>query len=183
MEYVPPRFCPRCGNAIPAPPEGRRATCSACGYVSYADPKVAAGVLVSRRATVAGGAIEANVPGQDGTPELLLVRRNHEPAMGHWAFPSGYVDAGEVVEAAAIREVFEETGVTIGLDRLIGVYSEAGNVVVFVAYAGHLISGEAAAGDEAFEVGWFRADALPDLAFPHDDQILADWRAVLATSN
>lgn len=182
MEYVAPNYCPRCGASIAASTEDARPTCADCGYVAYADPKVATGVLVSRprdQATEApGGSTSAYRPDD---LELLLVRRNHEPALGRWAFPSGYVDAGEVVEAAAVREVFEETGVTIALDRLVGVYSEAGNMVVFVAYAGHLVSGEAVAGNEAFEVGWFGPDALPELAFPHDDQIVAEWRAMFDT--
>jgi ADP-ribose pyrophosphatase YjhB (NUDIX family) len=178
MEYTPPNYCPRCGTAIAAAAEDQRPACARCGYVAYADPKVATGVLVSRPrdAAIAGGR-NSTGPQRPDDLELLLVRRNHAPALGRWAFPSGYVDAGEVVEVAAVREVFEETGVTIALDRLVGVYSEAGNMVVFVAYAGHLISGEAVAGDEAFEVGWFAPDALPELAFPHDDQIVADWRA------
>ena len=167
-------FCPRCGTAIPAPGEGARPTCPACDYVVYADPKVATGVLVSRAAR-AGAASE-----HGGALELLLVRRNHEPALGRWAFPSGFVDAGEVVEDAARREVVEEAGVEVAIDGLIGVYSEAGNPVVFVAYAGSVVSGEATAGDEAFEVGWFGIDALPDLAFPHDGRIVADWQQAFA---
>ncbi len=175
MESLPPRFCPRCGAAIPAPPEGERPTCPRGDYVWYGDPKVAAGVLVSRpRANLENGS-SADTAGP-AARELLLVRRNHEPALGRWAFPSGFVDAGEVVEQAAAREVFEETGVEVRIDGLVGVYSEAGNAVVFIAYAGTLVAGEANPGDEAFEVGWFAPDALPELAFPHDDQIVAGWR-------
>ena len=165
MESVAPRFCPRCGTAMGEPSEGKQPSCLRCEFVWYRDPKVATGVLVSRPAAEGDG------------PELLLVRRNHAPALGRWAFPSGFVDAGEVVEDAAIREVFEETGVEVRLDGLIGVYSEPGNVVIFVAYAGTHVAGKAAAGDEAFEVGWFRWDALPELAFPHDAQIVAEWAA------
>ncbi len=161
---------------MPAPSEGDRPTCPACDYVAYPDPKVATGVLISRPRSAEPG---DPTSGAIDDLELLLVRRNHEPALGRWAFPSGFVDAGEVVEAAAIREVFEETGVTIALDRLVGVYSEPGNMVVFVAYAGHVVSGEAVAGDEAFELGWFGLDTLPELAFPHDDQIVAEWRGML----
>jgi 8-oxo-dGTP diphosphatase len=166
MEFIAPRFCPHCGTAIGQPAEGDQPSCPSCEFVWYRDPKVAAGVLVSR--AIGSG---------DGV-ELLLVRRNHAPAFGRWAFPSGFVDAGEVVECAALREVFEETGVTAGLDGLIGVYSESGNAVVFVAYAGTHVSGVAVAGDEAFEVSWFGADMLPELAFPHDAQIVADWTAM-----
>ncbi len=159
----PARFCPRCG-APTAEAAGRPAcTGEGCGYTWYPDPKVAVGVLAER----------------DG--RLLLVRRNHAPALGRWAFPSGYVDAGEVVEDAARREVREETGVEVRLDRLLGVYSEAGNPVVFVAFAGTIVDGEPSAGDEALEVGMFDPDALPPLPFPHDAAVLAAWRAGVGT--
>lgn len=156
----PPRFCPRCGRPFAADGSPARCTDAACGYVWYRDPKVGAGVVVS-----------------DAAGRILLVRRNHEPRMGRWAFPSGFVDAGEVVEDAAVREVREETGVEVRLDDLLGVYSEAGEQVIFVAYAGTLIAGEPRAGDEAIEVGLFAPDALPPLAFDHDDQIMQAWRA------
>jgi len=164
MEQLPAKFCPRCGTAIPEPAPGDRRSCPRGDYTWYADPKVGAGVLVAR----------------DG--KLLLVRRNHAPALGSWAFPSGFVDAGEVVEQAAAREVFEETGIEVRIDGLIGVYSEAGNAVIFVAYAGTAINGEAVAGPEAFEVGWFAPDQLPQLGFSHDAQIVAEWAERFATS-
>ena len=151
----PPRFCPRCGAALEA-----SQPCEVDGYRWYADPKVAAGVVVT-----------------DATGRILLVRRNHEPAMGRWAFPSGYVDAGEVLEEAAAREVREETGVEVRLERLLGAWSHAGEAVVFLAYAGRHIDGVAIAGPEAYEVGWFSPEALPPLAFPHDDNIIAAWRS------
>ncbi len=169
----PARYCPRCGapiaaEAIEAEAEagepsssGPLARCPdpACGYVQYRDPKVAAGVV----ATIEG--------------RILLVRRNHEPALGRWSFPSGYVDAGEVVEQAAAREVREEAGVEVRIDRLLGVYSEPGEDVIFVAYAGEVVGGEPAPGDEAFEVALFAPDELPALPFPHDDAIIEAWRA------
>jgi ADP-ribose pyrophosphatase YjhB (NUDIX family) len=168
----PARFCPRCGAALSAPAPGERPACPTGHYTWYADPKVATGVVVAREGA-GGGASD---------DEILLVRRNHEPAMGRWAFPSGFVDAGEVVEDAAAREVLEETGVTVRLDGLLGVYSEPGNQVVFVAFAGTPIAGEPVAGDEAFEVGYFPAGALPDLPFPHDGRVLDAWRTHRGTS-
>jgi 8-oxo-dGTP diphosphatase len=127
--------------------------------VRYENPKVATGVVAER----------------DG--RILLVRRNHEPMMGRWSFPSGFVDAGEVVEEAAIREAREETGVEVRIDNLLGVYSTRGNAVVFVAYAATIIDGEPIAGDEAYEVGLFAPDEIPPLAFPHDPGILDAWHA------
>ena len=151
-------FCPRCGTPLEPGrgPRGRPA-CPACDYVRWADPKVAAGVVVE----------------SDG--RILLVRRNHDPMYGRWSFPSGYVDAGEVVEQAAAREVLEETGVEVRIERLLGVYSSAGDPVVFVAYAGVATGGEPRAGEEAIEVGLFHPLELPELAFPHDAAILEAW--------
>ena len=156
----PPRFCPRCGRAFTAAAPPARCVDAACGYVWYRDPKVGVGVVVV-----------------DAEGRILLVRRNHQPRIGLWAFPSGFVDAGEVVEDAAVREVLEETGVEVRLDGLLGVYSAAGEQVIFVAYAGAIVAGEPRAGDEAIEVGLFAPDALPPLAFDHDDQIVERWRA------
>lgn len=151
---TPPRFCPRCGRAL-GPALATGDGCPEDGYRWYVDPKVAVGVLV-----------------HDAAGRLLLVKRNHDPAMGAWAFPSGYVDAGEILEDAAVREVREETGVEVRLDHLLGAWSEPGEPVVFLAYAGTHLSGAAIAGPEAEAVGWFEPDALPTLAFPHDDEII-----------
>ncbi len=153
-------FCPVCGTPLdPTRGPGGRPECPACGYVRYENPKVATGVVAER-----GG-------------RILLVRRNHEPMLGRWSFPSGFVDAGEVVAEAAAREVREEAGVEVRVERLLGVYSTRGNPVVFIAYAGVITAGEPVAGDEAFEVGLFAPDALPTLAFPHDPAIIEAWRA------
>jgi len=152
-------YCPVCGAALEADTgPGGRPACPQCGFVRYDNPKVATGVVAER----------------DGL--ILLVRRNHEPMLGRWSFPSGFVDAGEVVSEAAVREAFEETGVEVRIERLLGVYSRRGDPVVFIAYAGAVGDGTPVAGPEAFEVGFFPPDALPDLAFPHDDEIVAAWR-------
>jgi ADP-ribose pyrophosphatase YjhB (NUDIX family) len=155
----PPAFCPRCGEAMPAPGAGERPACAHDHYTWYPDPKVATGVVVER----------------DG--RILLVRRNHEPAYGRWAFPSGYVDAGEVVEEAAAREVLEETGLAVELQALLGVWSEPGRPVIFVAYAARALEGEPAPGDEAIEVAFFDPSDLPPLPFPHDLEVMAAWRS------
>jgi len=158
-EPVAATFCVHCAEPLEPGrgPRGRPA-CPGCGHVQWADPKVAAGVVVEREG------------------RILLIRRNHEPMYGRWSFPSGYVDAGEIVEQAAAREVLEETGVAVEIERLLGVYSSRGNAVVFVAYSGVATGGEPRAGEEAIEVGLFHPDELPELAFPHDPAILEAWR-------
>ena len=152
-------YCQRCGQALSEKQiEGRtRPHCPVCGYVVYLDPKVAAAVLVL----------------QDG--KLLLVKRGVEPAMGEWAFPSGYVDRGEVVEDAALREVKEETGLDVELDGFVGMYSLTGNPVVLAVYSGKVTGGVLYAGHDAEDAAWFESDDLPTLPFPHDVQILHDF--------
>ena len=152
-------YCPQCGEPLQ---EGfafgkNRLVSPRCGYVHFEDPKVAVGVVVE----IDGG--------------IVLGQRGHEPQIGRWSFPSGYVDAGEVLEEAAVREVQEETGLEIRIDRLIGAYSRAGDRIVFIAYAGSVVGGELAAGEECLAVGVFPPDRLPDLAFPHDEAIIRAW--------
>ena len=134
-----------------------RPYCAACGLIVFSDPKVAVVVLIQ----------------QDG--RLVLVRRDIEPFMGYWSFPSGYVDRAQNVEEEAIREVKEETGLDVKLERLLGVYSRQGNPVILVAYAAEVTGGKLEALDEVQEVGLFSIDDLPDLPFPHDDEIIRDY--------
>jgi len=155
------RFCPQCGAALRRRLAfgRRRPVCPQCGHVHFDDPKVAVGVLAERRG------------------RLLLVRRNHEPHLGEWSFPSGYVDAGEALEEAAVRETKEETGLDVRLGELVGAYSTAGERVIFLAYAGRVSGGRIEVGGECQEVRFFDPDRLPPLAFAHDQAVLAAWRA------
>lgn len=106
---------------------------------------------------------------------VLLVRRGTEPGLGLWSLPGGYVDRGEVVEEAAVREVWEETGLRTEVARLVGVFSESGSPVVLVVYAGEIVEGEPEARDEVMEVGFFSVGELPPLAFERDGEIVSGW--------
>ena len=155
-------FCQRCGGATAtAIVEAReRPVCTQCGWVTYLDPKLAVAVVIERNG------------------EFLLGRRGPAAsASGRWSFPAGFVERGEVVEAAAVREVREETGVEIALGPLLGLYSRPDETVVLAAYACRSFRGVPAAGDDLDMIGWYTQDALPDMAFPHDTRIIADWRA------
>ena len=154
-------YCHRCGNGMSERNVGgtMRPSCDSCGAVVFLDPKLAVVVIVSHE------------------DSILMVKRDIEPMMGRWSFPSGYVDRGEVVEEAAVREVREETSVEVKLDGLLGVYSGRGAPVVLIAYAARVCGGSAEAGDETQAVGWFPSDDLPPLPFPHDEEIMSDWRA------
>jgi len=157
---LPARFCPQCGTPLRRRLAfgHTRKVCPRCDYVYFNDPKVAVGVVAERRG------------------RLLLVRRNHEPHLGEWSFPSGYVDAGEVLEEAAVREAKEETGLDVRIDRLLGAWSTRGERVIFIAYAARVTGGRIEVGPECMEVRFFPPDALPPLAFPHDQAIMRAWR-------
>lgn len=153
-------FCPGCAARLEtADVEGtERPVCAGCGRIVYYDPKVAASTVVEREG------------------EVLLVRRGVEPGLGLWSLPGGYVDRGEVVERAAEREVAEETGLTVRVTDLVGVFSDAGNPVILVTYDSHVTEGRLTPGPEIMELGYFPLDGLPPLAFPRDRQILQTWR-------
>ena len=156
------RFCQSCGRGlVDRTIDGKpHRHCDSCGQTVFLDPKVAAVVL-------------ALVDGK-----LVLVRREMDPQIGRWAFPSGFVDRGEAVEDAAVREFKEETGLDARLERLIGVYSDTDSPVVLVVYKAAVIGGSLQAGHDATDAALFDPEQLPPLPFPHDDRILADWRAL-----
>ena len=97
--HVEYRFCPRCGGALEKRSikamEPKRLVCRACSFIFYQDPKVVAGTIFTLNGRV------------------VLLRRGVEPAMGKWVFPGGYVDRGESVQEAAVRETLEESRVRV----------------------------------------------------------------------
>lgn len=116
---------------------------------------------------------------------VVLVERKNPP-LG-WALPGGFVDEGETVEQAAIREAAEETGLEVTLTSLLGVYSDPARdprkhtmSVVFTAQAADLASIKA--GDDAGSVALHSLEALPSLCFDHG-KILGDFAAGLRRLN
>jgi 8-oxo-dGTP diphosphatase len=163
IEY---RFCPRCGGDLEKrqvkPTEPKRLVCLNCSFIFYQDPKVVAGTIF----TLNGG--------------IVLLKRGVEPAMGKWVFPGGYVDRGESVQEAAIRETREESQMEVKLGRLLNVYSYTRSPNVIVVYAAEVVSGELAAGDESVEARVFTAEEIPweNLAFDSTRDALKDYIAL-----
>jgi len=110
---------------------------------------------------------------------VLLIRRGHPPFVGQYALPGGFVDVGETVEAAVVREVREETGLDTAITRLLGVYSDPARDprghTVSVTYLLRRLGGTLAGADDADDARFFALDSLPELAFDHA-HILADAR-------
>jgi ADP-ribose pyrophosphatase YjhB (NUDIX family) len=156
------RFCPLCAGLLapaPVPPDLReQAVCGACGFVFYLNPKVVAGTI----------------PEEAG--RILLTRRSINPGRGLWTFPGGFVDFGESVQDAAVRETFEETGLKVDLTALHGVYSYPGAPVIIV-YRARVLDGTLTTCAENDRVEWFEPAAVPwdALAFPSTREALREW--------
>lgn len=152
MAQTQVNFCPRCGTSVNLEKQlGKvRPVCPKCGWMYFADPKVAAAVLVE----------------QDG--RVLLVRRVNEPFRGLWTLPAGFVDADEDPALAAARECLEETGLTIRVTKVLDVIAgreHPRGADFVIVYAAEVLSGSLFAADDADEVGWFKRSELPPLAF------------------
>ena len=146
------KFCPRCGAAVTHETRfGKlRPVCKQCGWIYFADPKVAAAVLVE----------------QDG--RVLLVRRVNEPFRGLWTLPAGFVNAGEDPAEAAARECLEETGLSVRVERVVDVIAGrehprgADFIIIYIA---QLVGGILTPADDADQADWFPRRQLPPLAF------------------
>lgn len=110
---------------------------------------------------------------------IILIKRKYGPYKGNWAIPGGFVEIGESVEQAAIREAKEETGLDVELISLIGVYSRPDRDprahVVTVAYTARPISGDLKADSDAQDAFKFTESQIKqlNLAFDHE-KILKD---------
>jgi 8-oxo-dGTP diphosphatase len=161
VEY---RFCPSCGGALAMRSlkagDPDRLVCGSCAFVFYLDPKVAVGTIIAT-----------------ADSRLVLVRRAIEPGYGLWVFPGGFVDRGEELPKAAMREAREESGLEVRLDRLVNIYSYPEAAVIIVVYAATAMSGELCADEECLEARLFTPAELPwdELAFRSTREALRDY--------
>ena len=107
--------------------------------------------------------------------QLLLVRRRFPPFRGRWALPGGFVETGETVESAVLRELLEETGLRARSVSLLGVYSRPGRdprrPTVSIAFRVRGPVSEPTGGSDAREAKWVPLRHLPRLAFDHDEMV------------
>ena len=158
-------FCPRCAGRfeerVLKEGDPERLVCENCGFIFYLGPKLVAGALFE----------------MDGG--VVLVQRDIEPGYGKWTFPGGFVERGEQAEAAAEREVLEETGLEVRVSSIVGLYSYEGQIPAIAVFRAEVTGGEPSPLDETMDVKTFSRDALPwaDLAFPSTEHALRDYLA------
>ena len=157
------RFCPRCGGDLFQKHlkngEPERLVCSKCDFIFFLDPKVAACVIIEIQ------------------NKIVLLKRGIPPQRGKWVIPGGFVDLGEPVTAAAIRETWEEVRLNVKINTLLGVYSYPQKPVVVIVYEASLIEGMLQAADEALEVQLFAPEDIPwkEIAFSSTRDALRDY--------
>jgi len=157
------RFCPRCAgkleNRVLKEGDPDRLVCEACGFVFYLGPKLVAGAIVEL----------------DG--EIVLIQRAIEPGYGRWTFPGGFVERGEVAEAAAARETLEETGLEVEATGIVGLYTYEDQVPAIVVFAAEATGGDPEPLDETLDVRAFPREGLPwaEMAFPSTEHALKDY--------
>jgi 8-oxo-dGTP diphosphatase len=103
---------------------------------------------------------------KDEAGRLLLIRRGHEPAAGLWSIPGGRIEPGESDASALVREVLEETGLTVVPGQLLGEVERpglAGTVLDIRDYLAVVTRGELAAGDDAADARWSTPSELAQL--------------------
>lgn len=110
---------------------------------------------------------------------VVMIKRKNPPYKGSWALPGGFVEYGETVEFAAVREAKEETGLDVELENIVGVYSnperDPRGHIVTICYIGHKTGGNLFADTDASDVKYFKFNEVLklDLAFDHN-KILQD---------
>ncbi len=150
-------ICPHCGKPV----------------FRYRNPFPTVDIIIEAEYPVSKDAVIEPNPVERG---IVLIKRKNPPH--GWALPGGFVDYGETLESAAIREAKEETCLNVTLSYQLGAYSDPSRdprhhsiSVVFVAKA----TGKPIAADDAQAVGIFKANALPKpLVFDHE-KILRDY--------
>ena len=109
-------------------------------------------------------------------PRVLLIQRGGEPFRGHWALPGGFMDMDETAQECAMRELTEETGLTVTETLQVGAYSRVDRDprgrTVGIAYLAIIESPMPVQGsDDAAKAEWWYVDNLPTLAFDHADMM------------
>lgn len=155
------RFCPLCGERLDAtdPP-----ACPKGHFVHYDNPPTTVQAWIEREGT------------------YLILKRNEEPFAGEWDLPGGFVEMGESPAEAVVREVAEETGLTVAPAEIVGAftseYGDTGRHTIDIAYLCRLEGGTFELDRvEKSDAAWMCLDEMPALAFAGERQALETLRS------
>ena len=156
-------FCSQCAAPvvlrIPPGDDRPRHVCGTCGTVHYQNPKIVAGCL----------------PEHEG--RVLLCRRAINPRKGLWTLPAGFMENGETIEEAAVRETREEANARVEVDGLFTCLDIPRINQVYVMYRGRLAEGSFSPGAESLDARLFEEAEVPwdEIAFPAIARTLELW--------
>ena len=160
MQY---KFCVNCGAPLEQGGAFEQQQCARCNAWHYHNSKPTASVVVFNNGRV------------------LLAQRGVEPFKGYWDVPGGFLEAGELPEAGARRELLEETGLEIRIVDLLGIYidtyGEGNYYTLNIYFIADVVRGELRVMDDVSALEWFALDALPnEFAFQHQHAMFADLK-------
>ena len=156
-------FCPRCGTELlPVELGGReRRVCPKEDFVQYRNPVPAVGAFVRKGS------------------KLLMVLRKYPPKAGLWTLPAGFMEYDEAPEETAVREIKEETGLDVSIQKLFSVYRAGDDPrtrVVLILFETEIVGGRLKPGDDALKAEFFLLDDLPDdIAFSAHRKALSEY--------
>ncbi|RQU98677.1 NUDIX domain-containing protein [Burkholderia cenocepacia] len=166
------KFCSECGSdkvqmIMPYGDIGLRHICQNCGAIHYSRHSMVAGCVATHEG------------------RILLCQRAIDPYRGMWTIPAGYVETGETLQEAAIRETYEEAGATATHLRLLTVYNLPMFSEVYVLFSADLKTSQLMAGEESLEVKLVYPQEIDwsSLAFPMVREALRHWVAPAGCSH
>lgn len=161
-----PRFCSSCGSPLEAryiaADHATRMICASCGAIAYRNPAILVTTIIEAQG------------------QILLCRRAEPPRAGYWTLPGGFMECGESLEEAAVREALEETGIALDV-RDLRFYGISSVVDIDQVYVGFMTRLERkvvpVCGSECEEVRYFAEQEIPwkSLAFPDMERYLRSF--------
>lgn len=155
-------FCPKCGHRYSDQKNPYALACPGCGFTLYSNSKPTASALIVRG------------------KKILLGKRSIEPAKGEWDVIGGFLNFGEHPEDGVRREVKEETGLDITIDKFFGffmdTYGDTGDATLNICFVVTPISNAMVPGDDIEELQWFAPQAIPkQIAFKNGQDMIDAW--------
>lgn len=157
------KYCSICGASL-RKDKNNNLACTKCTFVNYQNPRPTATALVLYK------------------NKLLFTKRAREPFQDWWDLPGGFIDKGETSEQCAIRELKEETGLDIEIEKLFGIYSGTYPSdfdpfdILSIVYIARCNTDKVGAEDDVSESRWFLKDEIPKkIAFDSNQDVIKDF--------